>query len=134
MAGRYAHAKQFNRHRRQWRVLRTRLGRIIRDISRKIAGQRALQEAFAWPLARTSQIRSQLRRAENLLRLVSLGIRRSIWVNAQILRFTQPHCASAYHYQERSELIGSAFCKYSSTRCNASAKGSSATKVRPNSP
>src|SRR6266700_5442549 len=29
MAGRYAHAKQFNRHRRQLRVLRTRLGRLI---------------------------------------------------------------------------------------------------------
>src|SRR5207249_3295207 len=38
MAGRYAHAKQFNRHRRQLRVLRTRLGRLIRDIRRKIAG------------------------------------------------------------------------------------------------
>jgi IS5 family transposase len=29
MAGRYAHAKQFNRHRRQLRLLRTRLGRLI---------------------------------------------------------------------------------------------------------
>src|SRR5499433_3182069 len=38
MAGRYAHAKQFNRHRRQLRILRTRLGRLIRDIRRKIAG------------------------------------------------------------------------------------------------
>ena len=37
MAGRYAHAKQFNRHRRQLRILRTRLGRLIRDIRRKIA-------------------------------------------------------------------------------------------------
>ena len=41
MAGRYAHAKQFNRHHRQLRILRTRLGRLIRDIRRKIAGQRA---------------------------------------------------------------------------------------------
>ena len=47
MAGRYAHAKQFNRHRRQLRILRTRLGRMIRDIGRKIAGQPALEEAFA---------------------------------------------------------------------------------------
>jgi IS5 family transposase len=37
MAGRYAHAKQFNRHRKQLRFLRSRLGRIIRDIGRKIA-------------------------------------------------------------------------------------------------
>jgi transposase, IS5 family len=62
MAGRYAHAKQFNRHRRQLRILRTRLGRIIRDVGRKIAGQPALEEAFQWPLSRASQIRSQQQR------------------------------------------------------------------------
>jgi IS5 family transposase len=62
MAGRYAHAKQFNRHRRQLRILRTRLGRIIRDIHRKIAGQPALEGVFEWPLARASQIRSQQQR------------------------------------------------------------------------
>src|SRR5208283_4089588 len=62
MAGRYAHAKQFNRHRRQLRILRTRLGRIIRDIRRKIVGQPALEEAFQWPLVRASQIRSQQQR------------------------------------------------------------------------
>ncbi len=49
MAGRYAHAKQFRRHRRQLRLLRSRLGRIIRDIRRKIDGQPALEEAFALP-------------------------------------------------------------------------------------
>ncbi len=38
MAGRYAHAKQFNRHRRELRLLRTRLGRIIHDIRRRVAG------------------------------------------------------------------------------------------------
>ena len=62
MAGRYAHAKQFNRHRKQLRILRSRLGRIIRDIGRKIAGQAALEETFAWPLARAAQIRSQQQR------------------------------------------------------------------------
>src|SRR6201987_1299169 len=36
MAGRYAHAKQFNRHHREVRFLRTRLGRLIRDMRRKI--------------------------------------------------------------------------------------------------
>ena len=41
MAGRYAHAKQFNRHRRQLRILRTRLGRLIRDIRRRIGGRQA---------------------------------------------------------------------------------------------
>jgi IS5 family transposase len=43
MAGRYAHAKQFNRHRRQLRLLRTRLGRIIRDIRRNIGGKADLE-------------------------------------------------------------------------------------------
>jgi transposase, IS5 family len=62
MAGRYAHAKQFNRHRRQLQLLRTRLGRLIRDIGRKIAGDVDLEAAFAWPLSRANQIRSQQQR------------------------------------------------------------------------
>src|SRR3989304_819871 len=45
MAGRYAHAKQFKRHHREMRFLRTRLGRLIRDIRRKITGQADLEEA-----------------------------------------------------------------------------------------
>src|SRR5436309_4641181 len=56
MAGRYAHAKQFNRHRRQLRGLRTRLARLIRDIRRKIAGNAELEAVFAWPLSRADQI------------------------------------------------------------------------------
>jgi transposase, IS5 family len=62
MAGRYAHAKQFNRHRRELRMLRTRLGRIIRDIRRKIAGQEQIAAAFEAPLSRASQIRLQQQR------------------------------------------------------------------------
>ena len=62
MASRYAHAKQFKRHQRQLRILRSRLGRIIRDIRRKIEGQDALEEAFALPLRRATQIRSQQQR------------------------------------------------------------------------
>ena len=62
MAGRYAHAKQFRRHQRQLRILRSRLGRIIRDIRRKIEGQPALEQAFALPLGRATQIRSQQQR------------------------------------------------------------------------
>ena len=50
MAGRYAHIKQFRRHQRQLRFLRSRLGRIIRDMRRKIEGQPALEQAFALPL------------------------------------------------------------------------------------
>src|SRR6187399_3244703 len=62
MAGRYAHAKQFKRHHRQLRLLRTRLGRLIRDIRRKIAGQPELEAALQWPLPRAEQIRSQQQR------------------------------------------------------------------------
>src|ERR1700750_2218723 len=62
MAGRYAHAKQFKRHRRELRILRSRLGRIIRDIRRKIAGQADIEAVFEWPLARANQIRSQQQR------------------------------------------------------------------------
>ena len=62
MAGRYAHAKQFNRHHRQVRFLRTRLGRLIRDIRRKIAGREPVEAAFESPLSRASQIRSQRQR------------------------------------------------------------------------
>jgi IS5 family transposase len=62
MAGRYAHAKQFNRHRRELRILRTRLGQLIRDIRRKIAGRQDIEAAFEAPLSRASQIRSQQQR------------------------------------------------------------------------
>ena len=62
MASRYAHAKQFKRHHRQLRLLRSRLGRIIRDIRRKIAGQPQLETVFEGPLARAAQIRSQQQR------------------------------------------------------------------------
>ena len=58
MASRYAHAKQFKRHHRQLRLLRSRLGRIIRDIRRKIEGRPELEAAFEAPLARAAQIRS----------------------------------------------------------------------------
>src|SRR6516225_3345942 len=62
MAGRYAHAKQFKRHHRQLRLLRTRLGRLIRDVRRKFAGCADLEAAFEWPLAHAQQIRSQQQR------------------------------------------------------------------------
>ena len=58
-AGRYAYAKQFKRCNRELRFLRTRLGRLIRDIRRKIEGDGALQEVFAVPLSKAMQIRRQ---------------------------------------------------------------------------
>jgi transposase, IS5 family len=62
MAGRYSHAKQFKRHHRELRFLRTRLGRLIRDIRRKIRGKEDLEAVFATPLGRAEQIRSQRQR------------------------------------------------------------------------
>jgi IS5 family transposase len=62
MAGRYAHAKQWGRMNRRIKFLRTRLGRLIRDIGCKIDGEEALQEVFAIPLSRASQIRRQKQR------------------------------------------------------------------------
>jgi IS5 family transposase len=62
MAGRYAHAKQFKRMNGRIKFLRTRLGRVIRDIQRKIEGDDALGAAFAVPLIKARQIRSQKQR------------------------------------------------------------------------
>jgi transposase, IS5 family len=62
MAGRYAHAKQFKRQQRQLKFLRTRLGRLIRDIRRKAAGDPALTAALAVPLSRADQVRGQRQR------------------------------------------------------------------------
>lgn len=62
MAGRYAHAKQFNRYNGRIKFLRIRLGRLVRDIGRKTKGQPDLEEAFAHPLSKALQIRSQKQR------------------------------------------------------------------------
>src|SRR5260221_11337303 len=62
MAGVYPLPKNSTPHRRQLRILRTRLGRLIRDIRRKIAGNAELEAEFAWPLSRADQIRSQQQR------------------------------------------------------------------------
>lgn len=47
MVGRYAHAHQFKRARRALKFLRIRLGRVIRDIRRKIEGNDGLETRFA---------------------------------------------------------------------------------------
>ncbi|WP_316980294.1 IS5 family transposase [Shumkonia mesophila] len=59
MVGRYTHAHQFNRAGRQLKFLRTRLGRLIRDVHRKIEGNAELEAAFAVPLGKALQIRGQ---------------------------------------------------------------------------
>jgi len=59
MVGRYTHAHQFKRARRELKFLRTRLGRIIRDIRRKIDGNDALEERFAHLLDLAIRVRHQ---------------------------------------------------------------------------
>jgi IS5 family transposase len=59
MVGRYTHAHQFKRARRQLKFLRTRLGRIIRDIRRKIEGSTALEDRFGPLLDLASRVRHQ---------------------------------------------------------------------------
>src|SRR4029077_6691013 len=46
MVGPYIHAHQFKRAQRQLKFLRIRLGRVIRDIRRKIAGNEKLEKRF----------------------------------------------------------------------------------------
>jgi len=59
---RYAHAHQFKRANKALRKLRTYLGRVIRDIGRRIAGNDALQEVFAKPISLARRVRDQDRR------------------------------------------------------------------------
>jgi IS5 family transposase len=58
---RYAHAKQFKRANRALRTLKTYLGRVIRDIARKIDGDPSLETKFAWLLSLARRVREQER-------------------------------------------------------------------------
>jgi len=62
MAQRYAHAKQFRRHRREVKFLNIRLGRVIRDIRRKITGNAFLESTFADELSMAIDLRHQKKR------------------------------------------------------------------------
>jgi IS5 family transposase len=59
MVGRYTHAHQFKRARRALKFLRIRLGRVIRDIYRKIAGDPTLEARFAPLLSLAIRVRDQ---------------------------------------------------------------------------
>jgi IS5 family transposase len=59
MAGRYIHAKQFRRARRELKFLRTRLGRVIRDIRRQIDGNGALEGKFHDLLMLATRVKHQ---------------------------------------------------------------------------
>lgn len=59
---RYAHAKQYKRAGRQLRKLKTQLGRVRRDIARKIKGDTALEDAFRRPLWLAERVLTQKKR------------------------------------------------------------------------
>ncbi len=58
---RYAHAKQFKRAARVLRKLKTYLGRVMRDIGRKIDGDKGLTVAFAKALLLAGRVHQQQR-------------------------------------------------------------------------
>lgn len=59
---RYVHAKQFKRANRMLKKLRTYLGRVIRDIGRKIEGNGGLEAAFAKLLLLACRVHEQQQR------------------------------------------------------------------------
>lgn len=59
--GRYAHARQFKRANRALRTLRTQLGRVIRDVGRRIKGDAGLRAVLAMTLSLAARVRQQRR-------------------------------------------------------------------------
>src|SRR6266481_2999594 len=86
MVGRYSHAHQFKRARRALKFLRIRLGRVIRDIRRKIAGNEALQERFADLLALAHRVRLQ----DHGQRGHNHKEKFRVWITGQVRRVTRP--------------------------------------------
>src|SRR3954451_23280043 len=68
---RYAHARQFNRAAKALRRIRTMLGRVIRDVVRKVSGNEALESLFARPLSLARRVKDQ-RQREHGRKLYSL--------------------------------------------------------------
>lgn len=67
LASRYAHARQMKRARREIKRLKTFLGRVYRDVRRKIAGRPELAAPFAGPLALIERLLAQRRTDTNKL-------------------------------------------------------------------
>src|SRR5918994_5248226 len=67
LASRYAHARQMKRARREIRRLKTYLGRVFRDVRRKIEGRPEVVEHFAEALARVERLLAQQRHDKNKL-------------------------------------------------------------------
>jgi len=66
-ANRYGHARQYRRMRGRVKKLRTYLGRVVRDIERKIANQAEKQAAFAAELELAKRLLAQQKQDKNKL-------------------------------------------------------------------
>jgi IS5 family transposase len=66
-AGRYAHARQMRRMRQELKRLKTYLGRVYRDVARKVAGDARLAARFAGLLGLTERLLVQERTSKNKL-------------------------------------------------------------------
>jgi IS5 family transposase len=64
---RYAHARQMRRARREIRRAKTYLGRVARDIERKVKGDGEREEVFAEPLAMARRLLEQRRDSKDKL-------------------------------------------------------------------
>jgi IS5 family transposase len=67
LASRYAHARQMQRARREIKRLKTYLGRVFRDVRRKLEARPELTERFARPLALVERLLAQQRHDQNKL-------------------------------------------------------------------
>lgn len=67
MQGRYAHSRQMRRSRKETKRLKTYLGRVYRDITRKIEGNTQLTTVFQEMLARAERLLKQERHDKNKL-------------------------------------------------------------------
>ena len=65
--GRYAHARQTRRMRRELKQLKVYLGRVYRDVARKVAGDEGLSRRFAALLSLTERLLVQERTSKNKL-------------------------------------------------------------------
>ena len=65
--GRYAHARQMRRMRRELKRLKTYLGRVYRDVARKVAEDEGLAVRFARLLGLTERLLTQERTSKNKL-------------------------------------------------------------------
>jgi len=64
-AARYAHAKQFKRMRASIKKLKTYLGRVCRDIARKLKNKNELQAIFAHDLSTAFKLLNQTKKSKN---------------------------------------------------------------------